>query len=399
MARENRPRLSAIERYLSPEDANRLIAGRNAEFVVFPEEKVSSSYAPAGRDWYEYQRTEGLAVPTEGPSGTMYHAIYGRQTIEKVEDAGLSFLGLGGETTLLSRQENAANTMWQLRGFMTMGVTREDYLAGAEHRSAKTNASMLLWDKQLLAKQQLHLAQEEFMLHLVPGGGTANILGGGGSGALSNTVTVLSDLTFFASLASTPLKMSSSAIRAIRAADVAVDGFAIGVAAYNASNGDKAAIAQLMLRSASFTSSVNSLNLGGQRYKHIAGQSVGAASIADDFTFSRARKYELNPKHGMESRFNSKGQYVGARPTNPEEALANSIPMKGTDRTRRIAYDETTKQIIIFDRHGDWLDDGMNYGGLWHGHVRPWEKLDDVHKQTLTKARMFDSKGRYVGDK
>ena len=130
--------------------------------------------------------------------------------------------------------------------------------------------------------------------------------------------------------------------------------------------------------------------------------SAGSASIADDFTFSSARQYELNPKHGTIPRYEG-NVYIGKRPTNPTTVLEDSIPLGGTSRKRRIGYDSETKEIVVFDRDRDWwsrADDGqpIQLGGTWHGHVRPWEMLDLEMKQTLIKGGLFNRRGKYIGE-
>lgn len=83
--------------------------------------------------------------------------------------------------------------------------------------------------------------------------------------------------------------------------------------------------------------------------------------------------------------------------------LRDSIPLGGTSQKRRIGYDPETQEIIVFDRDRDWwgrADDGqpIQLGGTWHGHVRPWDMLDQEMKQTLIKEGLFNRRGKYIGE-
>lgn len=75
-------------------------------------------------------------------------------------------------------------------------------------------------------------------------------------------------------------------------------------------------------------------------------------------------------------------------PTNGQEALENSVQVKPTS-PRRIGVDPETNELVVFDRTG---------GEVYHGHVRPWDKLHQDMKNALIKAKKVDSKGRILGD-
>lgn len=74
-------------------------------------------------------------------------------------------------------------------------------------------------------------------------------------------------------------------------------------------------------------------------------------------------------------------------PENGQEALDNSVQVKPTS-PRRIGVDPQTKEIVVFDRTG---------GDVYHGHVRPWEKLHQDMKNALIKSGKTDAKGNIPG--
>ena len=76
-------------------------------------------------------------------------------------------------------------------------------------------------------------------------------------------------------------------------------------------------------------------------------------------------------------------------PTNGQEALENSVQVKPTS-PRRIGVDPDTNELVVFDRTG---------GDVYHGHVRPWDKLHQDMKNALIKARKVDNKGNILGVK
>jgi len=74
-------------------------------------------------------------------------------------------------------------------------------------------------------------------------------------------------------------------------------------------------------------------------------------------------------------------------PENGQEALDNYVQVKPTS-PRRIGVDPQTKEIVVFDRTG---------GDIYHGHVRPWEKLHQDMKNALIKSGKTDAKGNILG--
>jgi hypothetical protein len=76
-------------------------------------------------------------------------------------------------------------------------------------------------------------------------------------------------------------------------------------------------------------------------------------------------------------------------PANGQDALDNSVQVKPTS-PRRIGVDPDTQEIVVFDRTG---------GDVYHGHVRPWDKLHQDMKNALIKAGKTDHKGNIQGVK
>ena len=74
-------------------------------------------------------------------------------------------------------------------------------------------------------------------------------------------------------------------------------------------------------------------------------------------------------------------------PSNGQKALESSVQVKPTS-ARRIGVDPDANELVVFDRTGD---------EVYHGHVRPWDKLHQDMKNALIKARKVDSKGNILG--
>ncbi|MEE9681493.1 S-type pyocin domain-containing protein [Pseudomonas moraviensis] len=74
-------------------------------------------------------------------------------------------------------------------------------------------------------------------------------------------------------------------------------------------------------------------------------------------------------------------------PSNGQKALESSVQVKPTS-ARRIGVDPDANELVVFDRTG---------GEVYHGHVRPWDKLHQDMKNALIKARKVDSKGNILG--
>ncbi|MNH84466.1 S-type Pyocin [compost metagenome] len=76
-------------------------------------------------------------------------------------------------------------------------------------------------------------------------------------------------------------------------------------------------------------------------------------------------------------------------PANGQVALENSIQVKPTS-ARRIGVDPDTNEFVVFDQTG---------GDIYHGHVRPWDKLHQDMKNALLKAKKVNNKGNILGAK
>lgn len=76
-------------------------------------------------------------------------------------------------------------------------------------------------------------------------------------------------------------------------------------------------------------------------------------------------------------------------PTNGQETLENSVQVKPTS-PRRVGIDPGTDEFVVFDRTG---------GDVYHGHVRPWDKLHQDMKNALIKADKVDNRGNILGAK
>jgi hypothetical protein len=97
-----------------------------------------------------------------------------------------------------------------------------------------------------------------------------------------------------------------------------------------------------------------------------------------------ALEFDAASYHGkMDTPVKSKG------PANGQETLDLSIQVKPTS-PRRIGVDPDTNEFVVFDRTG---------GNVYHGHVRPWDKLHQDMKNALIKAKKVDSKGNISGAK
>jgi hypothetical protein len=74
-------------------------------------------------------------------------------------------------------------------------------------------------------------------------------------------------------------------------------------------------------------------------------------------------------------------------PKNGQTALDSSIQVKPTS-PRRVGIDPKTNEIVVFDQTSE---------NVYHGHVRPWDKLHQDMKNALIKAGKTDSKGNILG--
>jgi hypothetical protein len=93
--------------------------------------------------------------------------------------------------------------------------------------------------------------------------------------------------------------------------------------------------------------------------------------------------YEPSEKHGSEDRGD-----ISRAPADGQEALDNSVQVKDTS-TRRVGVDKDNDEIVVFDE----THPGK---GIFHGHVRPWDKLTSQMQDALKKAGLVDKRGRIL---
>jgi hypothetical protein len=102
---------------------------------------------------------------------------------------------------------------------------------------------------------------------------------------------------------------------------------------------------------------------------------------------SSGRVYEASPKHGTAQRGNA-----APAPTNGQEALERSVPIKETT-PRRVSADPKTGELVVYD-------ETYPGSGIYHGHVRPWNGPDGLSpsmQAALRKAGLVNSKGKVLG--
>ncbi|GII91903.1 polymorphic toxin-type HINT domain-containing protein [Sinosporangium siamense] len=98
----------------------------------------------------------------------------------------------------------------------------------------------------------------------------------------------------------------------------------------------------------------------------------------NDMPFGPQLHYEANPKHA-----NGKlGSRIGPEPTNAQAMLNRSLHISVR---RRVAYDRSTGEIIVFAQTRD---------ATWHGYVVTWNLLDQTSRSALIKAKIFKSNGK-----
>jgi RHS repeat-associated protein len=91
-------------------------------------------------------------------------------------------------------------------------------------------------------------------------------------------------------------------------------------------------------------------------------------------------KYESNPKHGSTAVGN-----VSAEPTNPQQTLENSVPIKNTS-TARVGVDPSTSEYVMFRDNGQ---------GVYHGYaVKNFNDLPNEAKAALQNAGMVSQRGK-----
>jgi hypothetical protein len=96
--------------------------------------------------------------------------------------------------------------------------------------------------------------------------------------------------------------------------------------------------------------------------------------------FGPKLNYEPNPQHGG----GKVGGKVSPEPTNPQQMLDQS-KLFNSGSGRRVAYDESTGEIVVFARTN---------GATFHGYVSTWRDLPQGAKNVLIQSGIFKSNGK-----
>ncbi|MDL4820787.1 WXG100-like domain-containing protein [Actinomadura opuntiae] len=97
--------------------------------------------------------------------------------------------------------------------------------------------------------------------------------------------------------------------------------------------------------------------------------------------------YEPSGKHKPTNTRARRGGENSKEPEDGQSALDDSVQVKDTS-PRRVGYDEESGEIVVLDQTSD---------GVFHGHVRSWEGLDQAMRNALVKSGMFNRRGKYIG--
>jgi len=89
-----------------------------------------------------------------------------------------------------------------------------------------------------------------------------------------------------------------------------------------------------------------------------------------------------SPKHHPRARGG-----VSPAPTNGQAALDLSVQVKTTS-PRRVAYDPSSGEFVVLDQTS---------GGIFHGHVRPWNDLTTDMQNALADQGVVNRRGRPAG--
>jgi RHS repeat-associated protein len=94
-------------------------------------------------------------------------------------------------------------------------------------------------------------------------------------------------------------------------------------------------------------------------------------------------RWEPSPKHGPTQRGRA-----APEPADPEGSLQRSVPL-GPNTTRRVSADPANKEFSIFDETHPGT-------GIYHGHARSWDQLNQQQKNALIRGGLADRKGRIL---
>ena len=92
--------------------------------------------------------------------------------------------------------------------------------------------------------------------------------------------------------------------------------------------------------------------------------------------------FEASPKHS----FRTVGR-GSPGPRHGQEVLEDSVPINASTTSRRVGYDSTTGDFVVFDEHEH---------GAFHGHVRDWAGLTHQMQRALIDAGVVSRKGRPI---
>nr|MDQ6900748.1 hypothetical protein [Candidatus Dormibacteraeota bacterium] len=119
--------------------------------------------------------------------------------------------------------------------------------------------------------------------------------------------------------------------------------------------------------------------IGRIAYRLTNGAAGLDVAVANDGLGAMGRLiYEASPKHGRVARGD-----ISPAPVNGQEALDTSLQVKSTS-WRRVGIDYQERQFAVFDRTRE---------GVFHGHVRSWERLDQQQRNVLMRSGMTDRRG------
>jgi hypothetical protein len=124
-------------------------------------------------------------------------------------------------------------------------------------------------------------------------------------------------------------------------------------------------------------------------------EKAGAQATPGSVGAMRRYQYEASPKHGTAERMTQKG--VSSRaPVHGQDALDNSVKIKDTS-PRRVGIDYETGEFAVFDEtHSPGQLSPQQTTGVYHGHVRTWEELDQQMKNALIRSGMVNRGGKIL---
>lgn len=101
--------------------------------------------------------------------------------------------------------------------------------------------------------------------------------------------------------------------------------------------------------------------------------------------WAKEQQFDNAPYHGRTSQAGPQG-VKSAAPADGPAALRNSFRLSDTT-TRRIGHDAGSGQFVVLDRTRD---------GLWHGHVRTWDELNQAMCNALIRNGVTSPRGKII---